>query len=122
MVPAAVPVLVPPAAAGSQTGVGVTPVPGDEGTTTTGGTAPVVGPGAGSGPKIRTSVHIAFPASRDDVFKSFQAIANLADKSDGGKIKIVIEGQAAAGYDPNWLRNAVQEPLDEASIDGLEFE
>jgi hypothetical protein len=60
-------------------------------------------------------------ASRDDVFKSFPAVGNLADKSDGGKINITIEGQSAAGYDPNWLRNAVQEPLDEANIDGMEM-
>jgi hypothetical protein len=55
------------------------------------------------------------------VFKSFPAIANLADKSDGGKIKIIVEGQCAAGFDANWLRNAVQEPLDEANIDGMEI-
>ncbi len=71
--------------------------------------------------KLRTAIRIAFPASRDEVFKSFSAIANLADKSDGGKIKITVEGQCAAGYDPNWLRNAVQEPLDEANIDGMEM-
>jgi hypothetical protein len=62
------------------------------------------------------------PASRDAVFKAFPAIANLADKSDGGEIKITVEGQCAAGYDPNWLRNAVQEPLDEADIDGMEIQ
>lgn len=89
-------------------------------------TPPLVCPKCGKSPcscqKVRTAVRITFPASRDDVFKSFPAIANLADKSDGGKIKLVIEGQAAAGYDANWLRNAVQEPLDEANIDGLEFD
>jgi hypothetical protein len=73
-------------------------------------------------PKARNSVKITFPASRGDVFNSFQAIANLADKSDDGKIKITVEGQAASGYDPTWLRNAVQEPLDELSIDGLEIQ
>ncbi|MCE9554597.1 MAG: DUF499 domain-containing protein [Planctomycetes bacterium] len=73
-------------------------------------------------PVARTAVRIRFPATRDQVFKSFPAIANLADKSDGGKIKIVVEGQAVDGYDANWLRNAVQEPLDEASIDGMEIE
>jgi hypothetical protein len=71
--------------------------------------------------KVRTSIRVAFPATRDDVFKSFPAIANLADKSDGGKIKITVEGQCATGFDPNWLRNAVQEPLDEADIDGMEI-
>ena len=71
---------------------------------------------------MRNSVRIRFPATRDQVFKSFQAIANLADKSDGGKITIQIDGAAAAGYDPNWLRNAVQEPLDEANIEGMKIE
>jgi hypothetical protein len=88
-------------------------------------TPPLVCPKCGKAvcvcPKVRTSIRIAFPASRDDVFKSFPAVANLADKSDGGKIQITIEGQAAPGYDPNWLRNAVQEPLDEANIDGMEI-
>jgi hypothetical protein len=46
----------------------------------------------------------------------------LADKSDNGKINVVVQGQAAAGYDPNWLRNAVEEPLDEANIDGMRIE
>ena len=78
--------------------------------------------GGGTKPNVRISIRIAFPASRDDVFKSFHAIANLADKSDGGKIRVVIDGQCAAGYDPNWLRNAVQEPLDEANIDGLQID
>lgn len=58
-----------------------------------------------------------FEASRDQVFKAFPAIANLADKSDGGKIRIRIEGISGDGYDPSWLRNAVDEPLDEADIE-----
>jgi hypothetical protein len=67
-------------------------------------------------------VRIKFTANRDQVFKSFSAIANLADKSDQGKITIAIEGQAASGYDANWLRNAVQEPLDEVDIDGMQIQ
>ena len=86
------------------------------------GGSSAVGGGAGTGQKLRTAIQIVFAASRDDVFKSFPAIANLADKSDGGKITITINGQATTGYDPNWLRNAVQEPLDEADIDGLTFD
>jgi len=61
-------------------------------------------------------------ANRGEVFKSFQAVANLADKSDGGRVVIQVEGHAAAGYDSVWLRNAVQEPLEEAGIDGLKVE
>ena len=56
------------------------------------------------------------------MFKSFPAIANLADESHGGTINISVEGQADAGYDANWLRKAVQGPLDEANIEGLQMQ
>jgi hypothetical protein len=46
-------------------------------------------------------VRIRFAANRDQVFKSFSAIANLADKSDDGKITISVEGQAGSGFDAN---------------------
>jgi len=64
-------------------------------------------------------IALAFKATRDQVFKAFPAIANLADKSDGAKVKIRVEGEATEGYDPSWLRNAVEEPLDEADIEQL---
>lgn len=111
MVPAAVPVAVPG------------PTPPGSGPTPPGPTPPgPTPPGPGPKPTVRTAIRIRYTANRSEVFKSFQAIANLADKSDNGKITIVIEGQAAAGYDANWLRNAVQEPLDEADIDGMQIE
>ena len=53
----------------------------------------------------------------NQVFKAFPAIANLADKSDGARVRIRIEGSSAAGFDPSWLRNAVDEPLDETDIE-----
>jgi hypothetical protein len=76
----------------------------------------------GAKPTVRTNVRLSFAADRDQVFKSFHAIANLADKSDGGKISIQVDGLASAGYDATWLRNAVEEPLDEANIDDLSME
>ncbi len=119
MVLAAVPAPAPPPTGIEPTLLGPT---GGETPMTTGGQQFGVSTAGGGAPKVRTSVRIAFPASRDDVFKSFPAIANLADKSDGGKIKITIEGQSAGGFDGNWLRNAVEEPLDEANIDGMEIQ
>ena len=116
-----VPVAVPAPAATPGSGPlppGPGPTPPGPGPVTP-GTGPIP---AGPRPIVRTSVCISFPATREQVFKSFQAIANLADKSDGGKINVVVHGQAAAGYDPNWLRNAVEEPLDEANIDGMKIE
>lgn len=125
MVPTAVPApSAPPTGTGEPGSVSPPGTTGGTPTTTTGGgPTPAVGTATGGGaPKVRTSIRIAFPATRDDVFKSFQAVANLADKSDGGKVQITVEGQCAAGYDPNWLRNAVQEPLDEADVDGMEIQ
>lgn len=62
-------------------------------------------------------VAFAFEATREQVFKAFLAIANLADKSDGARVRIRIECSSSAGFDPSWLRNAVDEPLDEADIE-----
>ncbi|MGC8742210.1 MAG: ATP-binding protein, partial [Candidatus Sumerlaeaceae bacterium] len=80
--------------------------------------------GTGTGPATTSTgvsgwkkrVAFAFEATREEVYRAFSAIANLADKSDGGKVRIRIEGTSAAGFDPTWLRNAVEEPLDEADI------
>lgn len=82
-----------------------------------------VGTGTGqvtTGPEIagrRKRVALTFEATREQVFKAFSAIANLADKSDGARVRIRIEGASSAGFDPAWLRNAVDEPLDEADIE-----
>ena len=80
---------------------------------------PPVGPQSPQPPTTTAvrSVQLAFDATRDQVFKAFPAIANLAEKADGGKVKINVEAAAADGFDPSWLRNAVYEPLDEANID-----
>ena len=67
----------------------------------------------------RRSVRLMFKATRDQIFKAFPAIANLADKSDEGKVTVRVEGTSQEGYDPSWLRNAVEEPLDEADIERL---
>jgi hypothetical protein len=87
----------------------------------------VTGMGPGSGPEPTTTgpegtgrrqrIVMAFQATREQVFKAFPAIANLADKSDGARVRIRIEGSSVAGFDPSWLRNAVDEPLDEADIE-----
>jgi hypothetical protein len=34
-----------------------------------------------------------------------------------GAVTIQVEATAEAGYDPAWLRNAVEEPLDEAEVE-----
>lgn len=90
---------------------GSTPVPHSS------GTSPDPTPSPNLPPQPRRTIDLSFSASREQVFKAFLAIANLAEKSDGGRITIQVRGSAAAGYDPLWLRNAVVEPLAEADIE-----
>jgi hypothetical protein len=79
---------------------------------------PVLAPTPGAAGAARQgTVRLKFKATRDQIFKAFPAIANLADKSDDRKVTIHVEGQSSEGFDPVWLRNAVEEPLDEANIE-----
>ena len=48
--------------------------------------------------------------------KAFPVIANLADKADGGKVTVSIEGASSEGSTFACLRNAVEDPLDEAGV------
>ena len=32
---------------------------------------------------------------------------------------MIVEGTSTAGFEPSWLRNAVEEPLDEADIERM---
>ena len=122
MVPTAVPeapAVQPPGTIPDGSSV-VTPAPGqvaptDAGTETGTGHS-ITGAGATS---QKNRISLVFEASREQVFKVFPAIANLADKSDGAKVKIKVEGMSTVGFDPSWLRNAVDEPLDEADVERL---
>jgi hypothetical protein len=102
---------------------------GSDSNTRAPGTVTPTGAGTGSGTEPPTAgteataqkkrISLMFEATREQVFKAFPAIANLADKSDGAKVRIRVEGTSAAGFDPSWLRNAVDEPLDEADIERM---
>lgn len=65
---------------------------------------------------LGTRVALSFDATQEQVYKTFHAIAKLADQCEGGKMKLRVERASAAGFEPSWLRNAVQEPLEEANI------
>jgi hypothetical protein len=121
MVPSAVPEQ--PAAPSIVSSVAEVPTPGP-GTPIQSGTpggAPTPTPGAPGGGRQHV-VRLKFKATRDQIFKAFPAIANLADKSDDRKVTVKVEGTSSEGFDPSWLRNAVEEPLDEANIEGLSEE
>jgi hypothetical protein len=52
--------------------------------------------------------------TRKQLYKIFEAIGNLADKC--GTISIIIDAQSVGGLDSTWLKNAVEEPIEEAGI------
>lgn len=62
----------------------------------------------------RARVHLRARLNRQQVYASFNAFANLADKA--GEIEVSVDAQSLAGFDPVWLRNAVLEPLEEADV------
>ena len=53
--------------------------------------------------------------NRQQLYQIFNAISNLTEKA--GTIRVTVEAEADEGFDPNWLRNAVLEPLKEANIE-----
>jgi len=94
------------------------PVPGPGTLPQPGGGGPVPAPSPGpAGAARQGTVRLKFKATRDQIFKAFPAIANLADKSNDRKVTVTVEGTSSEGFDPLWLRNAVEEPLDEADIE-----
>jgi hypothetical protein len=86
--------------------------------TCTGPACPQCGKWPCACPTVKRHITLTFRATRSQLFKAFHALANLADKSEDGQVTVRIDTTSAAntGYDPSWLRNAVEEPLDEAGI------
>ncbi|MCL6502992.1 MAG: DUF499 domain-containing protein [Pirellulales bacterium] len=118
MVPAAIPEAAATPAPGTDPVTPGVPVPNPGAPPQPGGAGPVLATTPGpAGAARQGTVRLKFKATRDQIFKAFPAIANLADKSNDRKVTISVEGTSSEGFDPSWLRNAVEEPLEEADIE-----
>ena len=62
-----------------------------------------------------TTIRWRLKLNRQKLFKSFNALGNLAEKCK--EIDLTVEAKSDEGIDPNWLRNAVKEPIEEANVD-----
>lgn len=62
-----------------------------------------------------TQITYILKVNRQQLFKVFNAIGNLAEKS--GELQLLIETQSKEGIDATWLRNAVEEPIEEAGVE-----
>jgi len=64
---------------------------------------------------IVRKISIELSATKQLLYKTFNALGNLAEKA--GSIRISIHAEKSEGFERNWLRNAVKEPLEEGGID-----
>ncbi len=55
-------------------------------------------------------------ADKAQTFIVFRVLQNLSDKAERLSVTFDVEAEAKEGFDPIWLRNAVEEPLDEADV------
>jgi len=78
------------------------------------GTGAVLEPTGAPQEASTKEICLRLAGSRDQLYKAWLAIANLADKA--GKASLEITATSEVGFDPSWLRNAVYEPLEEADV------
>ncbi len=53
---------------------------------------------------------------KSKIFQLFEVLQTLSDKADDMTIKIEVQANTQDKFDPNWIRNAIEEPLDEMEI------
>ncbi len=54
--------------------------------------------------------------NKSKIFELFQILQALSDKADDMTIQIEVRAHTQQNFDPNWIRNAIEEPLDEMDI------
>ncbi len=100
------------------------PTPGPTPVPPTGPGPGPVGGGPSGGPGVtplpppgappQKVVEIVFSADRDQLFKAWNAVANLADLA--GKVSVTVRAESEKGFDRSKLQNGVIEPLKEADL------
>ena len=59
---------------------------------------------------------LRFRTNKQQLFRSFRPLQNLAERSGTLEVTLEVTARSDAPLDASWLRNAVEEPLDEADI------
>ena len=54
--------------------------------------------------------------NKSHIFQPFEVLQALSDKADDMTINIEIRAHTKQEFDPSWIRNAIEEPLDEMNI------
>lgn len=72
-----------------------------------------IGQPAGT-PVVQKQLDLSFTGDRNQLFKAWNAVANLADMA--GKVTVTLRAESATGFDKAKLQNGVIEPLREADL------
>lgn len=59
---------------------------------------------------------LRFRTNKQQLFRAFRPLQNLADKAGTLEVTVEIIARSDSPMDASWLRNAVEEPLDEADV------
>lgn len=54
--------------------------------------------------------------NKANIFQLFEVLQALSDKSEKMTITIEVHAHTQDSFDLNWIRNAIEEPLDEMDI------
>ena len=60
--------------------------------------------------------HLSAKVKAEKLFELMSILQNLPDHSSQVDIQITVDAYAKSKFDPQWIRNAIEEPLDEADI------
>jgi hypothetical protein len=59
---------------------------------------------------------LQFTVNKQQLFRAFRPLQNLAEKADDLTVTLDVTAHANTPLDATWLRNAVEEPLDESDV------
>ena len=68
------------------------------------------------GKKPAHSYKLNSTVEKRQVFELFQVLQALSDKADNMTIQIEVRAYTTKEFEPNWIANAIEEPLDELDI------
>src|SRR5439155_13203624 len=62
-------------------------------------------------------LRLSFRASASQLFRILPALQNLSDRSAKFSVRAEVEAEGKEPFDPTWLRNAVNEHMNEAGVE-----
>jgi hypothetical protein len=76
-----------------------------------------VGSGSGSRASRGGRLKLSFRVSKTELFDASQVLVSLSDESSELDVSMVVDARATEAYDRTWVRNAIQERLEEQGVD-----